>query len=118
MVYTGEKKREYDREWARKHRESMKNYCRSIRVKAIIFLGGKCVKCGCTDIKALEINHIDGGGSKDKYAHGRRKQYYLDILSGRRKSDDLNIMCKVCNSWHCLVVLNRLEDKWTITYKQ
>jgi predicted nucleic-acid-binding Zn-ribbon protein len=116
MPYTGDKKREYDRIWVQNHRKTVNKYSKNLRNRTLIFLGGKCVKCGCTDLDALEINHIDGGGSKDKYAKGRRKQYYLDILSGRRKSDDLNIMCKVCNAWHCLVILRKLEDKWVITY--
>jgi hypothetical protein len=47
------RKKEYLREWKAKKRR-----------KLIDFMGGKCVWCGFDDIRALQIDHINGGGNK------------------------------------------------------
>lgn len=117
MVYTGDKKRKYDREWKKENREKQKLYVRELRLKVIAYLGGKCVNCGCDNPEALEMNHINGGGKKEyKVKHGAcQKSLYYNILAGRRK--DIELTCKVCNSLHCLVTLKGLENKWKITYR-
>ena len=38
--------------------------------KAIKILGGKCVECGCSDIRVLEIDHINGDGGKERKQKG------------------------------------------------
>ena len=58
-----------------------------------------CVSCGCDDLRLLEINHKNGGGRKDMRNHNK---FYRDIRNGKRKIDDLEILCKVCNSHHYL----------------
>jgi hypothetical protein len=90
---------------------------RKIRIKTIEFLGGKCVNCGCDDFEALELNHKNGGGAKEQRESGSRtKQLYLDILSGRRKKEEFDLRCRVCNSLHYLTELKGIKDKWKITY--
>ena len=75
------------------------------KLKALKIVGKgiiKCTNCGCDDIRILEINHINGGGYKEykekrKY-HGSRSSFLVnEIVMGRRKIDDLNILCHVCN---------------------
>jgi len=78
-------------------------------------IGGKCTNCGCDDYDALEINHKNGDGAQERAQRGR-KAWHLDILKGRRYTDDLEIMCRVCNNHHYLVTVKGLTDKWTITY--
>lgn len=46
MAYTGDKKREYQREWLARR-----------RIRAIAMLGGSCVWCGSCE--NLEFDHID-----------------------------------------------------------
>jgi len=29
-------------------------------------------------------------------------RFYFDIASGKRKTDDLELLCKPCNAIHCL----------------
>ena len=53
-------------------------------------------------VSILEINHRDGGGYKE---YGPRKQnpstkFYREVVKGSRKTDDLNILCRVCNALH------------------
>ena len=117
MGYTGEKKREYDRKWKKENRDKQRKYVREIRLKVIQLLGGKCINCGCDNLEALEINHINGGGHKEKIMkHGpKQKSLYYDILAGRR--NDVELTCKVCNSLHYLVKIKGLPNKWKIIYQ-
>lgn len=79
-----------------------------------------CVGCGCKDIRLLEINHKDGHGSKEYHNIKREgpnlfhiQQYHLAhaILKGKRKVDDLEVLCKVCNAKH------HVERKFGLRYK-
>lgn len=97
------------------HNNCARNRWNRLRAKAIMKLGGKCVYCGCDDIKALELNHIYGGGYKD-YGNCNCCRFYRDIIFG--KWCDIEVTCKVCNAWHYLVKLKRLRDGWMIKYKK
>lgn len=79
-------------------------------------LGGKCVNCGCDNTDALEINHKNGGGTRERRERNGSKAFYLAILSGRRDSADLEIRCKVCNILHYLKELKKVEGNWKITW--
>lgn len=41
------------------------NYVK-LKPKAISLLGGVCVKCGFSDTRALQVDHIDGNGFLDR----------------------------------------------------
>lgn len=110
------KRRKYDREWKKKNRASYRRYWRNMRKKVIEKLGVKCVYCGCDEYEALEINHINGKGGEE--SREKRKTFHLNILSGRRKTDDLELTCGVCNKWHYLTKLKGLPDNWEIKWKK
>ena len=94
-----ERMRQKIRDYGKTHREEgnerAKKYYRKIRREAISKLGGKCERCGITDIRLLNINHIDGGGRKelDEVYGGWILKFYRDIARGNRKTDDLNVLC-------------------------
>lgn len=60
-----------------------------------------CVRCGCDNVRLLEINHKTGGGREETNGKYNTK-FYSNILNGTRKVNDLEILCKVCNAWHAL----------------
>ncbi len=67
------------------------------RKKMIIeLLGGKCVRCGITDLRVLQINHLHHVG-RTKRPHESGSDFYLRILDGRRDTSDLDIRCANCN---------------------
>src|SRR3990167_9017775 len=35
------------------------------RIELILLLGGKCINCGISDIRILQVNHINGNGRKE-----------------------------------------------------
>lgn len=56
----------------------------------------ECEKCGQKDWRALEINHINGGGGKEAKEKGFRRMA-LEIIKGTRGISDLNVLCAGCN---------------------
>jgi len=68
-----------------------------LHTTVIKMLGGVCVKCGCTDLRVLEVNHIDGGG-KTEYLSKSNQAFYWKVFYGERTIDDLNVMCASCNA--------------------
>lgn len=78
------------------------------RIRAMLKISPelKCSNCGCPEIRILEINHKNGGGGKENTrreksaAYARLGRFYDDITTGRRQTDDLNLLCRVCNAVH------------------
>jgi len=63
----------------------------------------KCAMCGCDDTRFLEINHIKGGGRKEqeslkKTDNNMSTNFVMLIHKGKRSTEDLNLLCRVCNS--------------------
>lgn len=78
--------KEYWREYAHKWRFNK-------RIKMLDFLGGKCVKCGFGDYRALQIDHINGGGYtelKSMGNHGVYKNVYIH-------PENYQLLCANCN---------------------
>ena len=74
------------------------------RVFAIISRSIKphCVSCGCDDLRLLEVNHKNGSGGQEMQKGKRSMQFYRDISMLRRETDDLELLCRVCNAKHYL----------------
>jgi len=82
------------------------------RLAAINFLGGKCIRCGYLDVRALQIDHIDGGGGKLRKGKGIRSRtsYYKDIVDGI-DIEKYQLLCANCN-W-----IKRYENRENVTEK-
>lgn len=93
------------KEWYRKVRETrlgyFKKYQQDKKLKVLQKISGLekplCSNCNCDDIRLLETNHISGGGTKERLTGLR---LYDAVLNGKRKTSDLNVLCKVCNQLH------------------
>lgn len=77
-----------------------KEYCKQYRKKLLQKINADvtCQRCGCNDFDCLEINHKNGGGSKEIKTHGGSMQLHHAIRRGDRKTDDLELLCRPCNS--------------------
>lgn len=65
---------------------------RELRKLVIEKLGSKCVNCGERDYRVLQLNHINGGGRKDKAL----RTICREILDGKRDGD-FDLRCANCN---------------------
>lgn len=95
MAYTREQMRAY----TEAHREHIyEQNCSNafkIRQKALDVLGGVCVRCGFADRRALQIDHINGGGSKEYRDIGNTK-VYRRIAKGL-DLERYQLLCANCN---------------------
>lgn len=64
------------------------------RQEILKFLGGKCVKCGFSDYRALQIDHINGGG----HAEHRELGHYKANKRVYEYPEDYQLLCANCNS--------------------
>ena len=94
MVLT--KYQKFYRNNSKKRRIQTREYNKRIRTATLDLLGGKCFRCGFSDIRALQIDHVNGGGTKEKKAITTNfMKFILDkILQG---STEYQILCANCN---------------------
>ena len=94
-----ERIRKRKKEYYQSHREQataqVRQWRAKLRSEVIEFLGGKCTKCGFDDPRALQIDHIHGGGHRDYRSHKNQYDFYKVILEKRRS--DLQLLCANCN---------------------
>jgi hypothetical protein len=92
------------RRWKKKNPDSYgcswKKYNAKRRKNVLLMVSDNliCERCGCDTIELLEINHKNGGGLKE--VKRSNQKFYTSILNGSRTTDDLNILCKMCNILH------------------
>jgi hypothetical protein len=72
-----------------------------IRARAIAALGGKCATCGYdADTRALQFDHIAGGGGREYREGGGFSGYYkrLKTLAEGQRASEIQLLCANCNS--------------------
>lgn len=97
-----ERKRAYERDYYRKHLETRKlakmAFRRKMRVEAINLLGGKCCQCGESDIRCLQIDHINGGGRQERMRLKGPYAYYKKVIeAAKNNTNEYQCLCANCN---------------------
>jgi len=83
-------------------RKRNNEYVIEIKTKCFALFGSKCKIYGFEDIRALQLDHINGGGHQEGL---QGQNLYRAILFGKRKTDDLQLLCANHN------VIKRFENK-------
>ncbi len=79
-----------------KDNQNKRNRERKAREEALVALGGKCVRCGFNDPRALQFDHINGDGYlEEHYKNHSTKQYYR--LVAKNPDNMYQILCANCN---------------------
>ena len=66
-----------------------------------------CVKCDFKDKRAIDIEHIHGGGNKDRKQFSRRNLFLENIIKNPEKSrEKLQLMCRNCNTIKLHIKIN------------
>lgn len=63
------------------------------RREALETMGGKCVECGFNDWRALQIDHVNGGGSQEFKKIGHRAAYKKAV----KGDPNYQLLCANCN---------------------
>jgi hypothetical protein len=89
------------------HRKGYKNeYYKKIRAEIIQLLGGKCTNPfnlphpdWCNDTRCLQIDHVNGGGIKEKkrVTNGGQEYYGFVLRQIKLGSKDYQLLCANCN---------------------
>jgi hypothetical protein len=75
------------------------------REKLLDALGRKCIRCGYdADIRALQIDHVNGGGTQERKQFPNFRSYYAYILQ-HADSGEYQVLCANCN------VIKRMEER-------
>ena len=111
-------RRRADPDFAQRQRTAVQRYYRARRLKVFDLLGGRrCVRCGCTVVRLLEVNHKNGGGTREIQALGGG-EWIRAILNGKRGTSDLEVVCKVCNVVHYVERrFPELKDQFTVVWR-
>lgn len=102
-------KKKYHREYYRDYNKRTGCMAKP-RLKIIELLGNKCANpdClivgGCTDIRCLQVDHINGGGTEEMRGKGIYT-IWNEYLKGIRDIKLLQVLCANCN------VIKRVENK-------
>lgn len=78
-----------------------------LRERCFELLGHACVRCGFTDKRALQFDHIDGRGHEDRKKHGGQG-LYRHIL--KINGNGFQVLCANCN-W-----IKKVENKEVASY--
>lgn len=80
---------------------STKRRERAARYKDQVYklLGYICSHCGFSDVRALQVDHIKGGGNEARKKAGTNESctMYMGILKHPSPTDEFQILCANCN---------------------
>ena len=77
------------------------------REKVVAHLGGMCVRCGITDTRVLQIDHIKGGGTQE-YKRIGQSGIYSRVLRGE---PGYQLLCANCN-WLKRIEMRESNGRW------
>ena len=70
-----------------------------LRAGVVAALGGRCVRCGFSDPRALQIDHVNGDGASDRAKHGgANASFFKAVLTSICKEENkYQLLCANCN---------------------
>jgi len=100
-ICSNKARKEWGKRWLKQNPKAntsiVRNYRAAMRQKVLKALGGKCKRCGFDDWRALQIDHVKGGGYKERkeMGHSGGPRYYLYVMAD--KTGRYQILCANCN---------------------
>jgi NADPH-dependent 7-cyano-7-deazaguanine reductase QueF len=96
------KYKKYQQEHPEIYRNATQKCRKKLKLKVFEKLGNKCVRCGITDIRVLQIDHVNGHGNKE---HKELKDYGFMLKVLADTEGNYQLLCANCN-W-----IKRYENK-------
>lgn len=97
-----EKRLAMKRAWYQRHRAEIRakmspiNLARARKLRQAVLdvLGGQCLRCGFIDSRALQIDHVHGGGTQERKRLKNPQSFYNKVL---RDQSGYQLLCANCN---------------------
>jgi hypothetical protein len=80
-----------------KKAQSKRQY-KKLRATILAALGSKCLRCGFSDGRALQVHHPEGGGASERKHLGWRYFYRLSKLSALELQERFELLCANCHA--------------------
>jgi len=95
--------------WSKENKNKVNRWARlrhqKIRREVLVLLGNKCTRCGFDNWKALQIDHINGGGRQDIESFSSNVAYLSAVKASVEKQENkYQLLCANCNQ------IKRYED--------
>ena|SRR3990167_2552384 len=88
--------KEYISRRAEKGKEPWKKWNRSLRIRILDHYGRQCVCCGEKEERFLCVDHVNGGGNKERRVMGHQRQILVRIIRNNFPPE-YQILCFNCN---------------------
>src|SRR3990167_10379462 len=88
--------KKYYRENIEVKKAKSKAYYAGFRTAVLHLLGDKCKRCGFSDSRALQVDHVNGGGVRETNAITTVYSKVV-IESVRKKENKYKLLCANCN---------------------
>ena len=91
----------YNTEWRKRNpqkvRDASKRRYTELRQKVLTKFGRKCLTCGFTDVRALQIDHVNNDGSleRKKFGRGGTRTFLRIVL--KDTEGRYQLLCANCN---------------------
>ena len=89
-------------------------YYEKIKAEVFVLLGGLCKACGFDDPRALQIDHVGGGGAAERKK--KTGTSYLLHVKKNYDSGDYQLLCANCN-WIKRAVALEVPLKYSLKHK-
>lgn len=80
-----------------KHNECGKTNYRILRDSIFDIIGNQCAKCGFSDIRVLQVDHIHGNGNQHRKTSANHYQNMKSILNDPGILQKFQCLCANCN---------------------
>ncbi len=71
---------------------------KKLRAQILSLLGGKCRRCGISDPRVLQIDHVNGNGYKEIRKYGTGHPYYCHVRrTVKAGGNEYQLLCANCN---------------------
>lgn len=83
--------------WQEYQRWYKTDHTNQLRLRVLAALGGKCIKCGFDDVRALQIDHVNGGGNRE-HENLPRYSFLKKVEKSIQDGESLyQCLCANCN---------------------
>jgi hypothetical protein len=90
--------RKYEHDNHKIRSDRVKKWYHKKRGELYTLLGGKCAHCGFSDIRVLQIDHVNGGGQKERKSFSCYYLFLCHVLEKvKNGSKDYQLLCANCN---------------------